>query len=35
MPAVSQSQSPELLEEVRQVLRFHHYSIYTERSYSK
>jgi integron integrase len=33
MPAVPKSQSPKLLEEVRQVLRLHHYSIHTERSY--
>jgi hypothetical protein len=28
-----QVQSPKLLEQVRNVLRLHHYSIHTERSY--
>ena len=28
-----QGQSPRLLDQVRQVLRLHHYSIHTERSY--
>ena len=34
MPAPAQSQQPRLLDEVRQVLRLHHYSIHTERSYA-
>ena len=34
MPASAQSQQPRLLDEVRQVLRLHHYSIHTERSYA-
>jgi len=29
----SQAQTPKLLEQVRNVLRLHHYSIHTERSY--
>ncbi len=29
----SQEQSPKLLEQVRNVMRLHHYSIHTERSY--
>ena len=33
MPAVPESQSPKLLEEVRQVLPLHNYCIHTERSY--
>jgi integron integrase len=33
MPDASKSQPPKLLDEVRQVLRLHHYSIHTERSY--
>lgn len=33
MPAPGKSQQPKLLDEVRQVLRVHHYSIHTERSY--
>ena len=33
MPDSSKSQQPKLLEQVRQVLRLHHYSIHTERSY--
>jgi hypothetical protein len=33
MPDATRSQQPKLLDEVRQVLRFHHYSIHTERSY--
>jgi Phage integrase, N-terminal SAM-like domain len=33
MPAATRSQQPKLLDEVRQVLRLHHYSIHTERSY--
>jgi len=34
MPAPTKSQQPRLLDEVRQVLRLHHYSIHTERSYA-
>jgi integron integrase len=33
MPAPTKSQPPKLLDEVRRVLRVHHYSIHTERSY--
>ena len=33
MPIATRSQPPKLLEEVRTVLRLHHYSIHTERSY--
>jgi integron integrase len=33
MPNARRSQPPKLLDEVRQVLRLHHYSIHTERSY--
>jgi site-specific recombinase XerD len=33
MPNATRSQQPKLLDEVRQVLRLHHYSIHTERSY--
>jgi hypothetical protein len=33
MPDVTRSQQPKLLDEVRNVLRLHHYSIHTERSY--
>ena len=33
MPDVTRSQQPKLLDEVRKVLRLHHYSIHTERSY--
>jgi Phage integrase, N-terminal SAM-like domain len=33
MPDATSSQPPKLLDEVRQVLRLHHYSIHTERSY--
>lgn len=33
MPDTIRSQSPKLLDEVRNVLRLHHYSIHTERSY--
>ena len=33
MPATVPSQQPKLLDEVRSVLRLHHYSIHTERSY--
>jgi len=33
MPDVTRSQQPTLLDEVRQVLRLHHYSLHTERSY--
>jgi hypothetical protein len=33
MPGSTRNQRPKLLEEVRQVLRLHHYSIHTERSY--
>jgi len=29
----SQAQTPKLLDQVRNVLRLHHYSIHTERSY--
>jgi hypothetical protein len=29
----SQAQAPKLLDEVRNVLRLHHYSIHTEHSY--
>ena len=33
MPTLTKDQQPKLLDEVRQVLRLHHYSIHTERSY--
>jgi integron integrase len=33
MPDATRSQQPKLLNEVRDVLRLHHYSIHTERSY--
>ena len=33
MPDLTRSQQPKLLDEVRNVLRLHHYSIHTERSY--
>ena len=33
MSALTKKQHPKLLEEVRQVLRVHYYSIHTERSY--
>ena len=33
MPNLTKSQQPKLLDQVRQVLRLHHYSIHTERSY--
>jgi UDP-N-acetylglucosamine transferase subunit ALG13 len=33
MPDATSRQHPKLLDEVRQVLRLHHYSIHTERSY--
>jgi hypothetical protein len=33
MPDVTRSQQPKLLDEVRNVLRFHAYSIHTERTY--
>jgi integron integrase len=33
MPDILRSQQPKLLDEVRNVLRLHHYSIHTERSY--
>jgi hypothetical protein len=33
MPDATGSQQPKLLDEVRKVLRLHHYSIHTERSY--
>src|SRR5712692_10679631 len=33
MPNATRSQPPKLLDDVRQVLRLHHYSIHTERSY--
>jgi hypothetical protein len=32
MPDTLRSQQPKLLDEVRNVLRLHHYSIHTERS---
>ena len=32
MPALTRNPPPKLLEEVRQVLRLHHYSMHTERS---
>ena len=35
MPAPARSQQPRLLEEVRRVLRLHHYSLHTERSYAR
>ncbi len=33
MPDATRSQPPKLLDEVRKVLRLHHYSMHTERSY--
>jgi len=33
MPDTPQSQHPKLLDDVRKVLRLHHYAIHTERSY--
>ncbi len=33
MPETTGSQQPKLLDEVRTVLRLHHYSIHTERTY--
>jgi site-specific recombinase XerD len=33
MPDVTRSQHPKLLDAVRQLLRLHHYSIHTKRSY--
>ena len=33
MPMENQAQSPKILEQVRNVMRVHHYSIHTERSY--
>ena len=30
----SQEQTPRLLDQVRNVMRLHHYSIHTERSYT-
>ena len=33
MSGSTRTQQPKLLDEVRQVLRLHHYSIHTERSY--
>ena len=33
MPNATRSQPPKLLDDVRKVLRLHHYSIHTERSY--
>ena len=33
MPDSTKGQQPKLLDQVRQVLRLHHYSIHTERSY--
>ncbi len=35
MPDATQSQRPKLLDDVRKVLRLHHYSIHTERSYAE
>ena len=32
MPDATRRQPPKLLDEVRQVLRLHHYSVHTERS---
>jgi hypothetical protein len=32
MPGTTSSQPPKLLDEVRQVLRLHHYSMHTEGS---
>jgi hypothetical protein len=33
MPDATRSQRPKLLDEVRKVLRLHHYSTHTERAY--
>ena len=33
MPDATRSQQPRLLDDVRRVLRLHHYSMHTERSY--
>ncbi len=33
MPDAKKNQQPKLLDEVRKVLRLHHYSMHTERSY--
>ena len=33
MPHATRSQPPKLLDDVRKVLRLHHYSIHTERAY--
>ena len=33
MPAPAKSQQPKILDEVHRILRVHHYSIHTERSY--
>jgi hypothetical protein len=33
MPDSTKSQQPKLLDQVRQVLRLHHYSVHPERSY--
>jgi hypothetical protein len=33
MPDPKRSQPPKLLQEIRTVLRLHHYSIHTERAY--
>ena len=33
MPAINEIQKPRILDEVRRVLRLHHYSIHTEKSY--
>jgi hypothetical protein len=33
MPGLTRSQPSRLLDQVRQALRLHHYSIHTERSY--
>ena len=35
MPDATRSQPPKLLDDVRKVLRLHHYSIHTERSYAE
>ena len=35
MPAATRSQQPKLLDEIRTVLRLHHYSMHTERSYGE
>jgi len=35
MPDATRSQQPKRLDDVRRVLRLHHYSMHTERSYVK